>query len=271
MQEDIRPNPLTPIWEFLLQVDQCARRIWGELVGEPIPFGTFLQKDEKYQLICEGFSERFNLLLVKALDYCHQIDLHLNNKSDFSDEEKENFQCIADACEYLKSRVKQNDKEALKRIETAFAEFKQKHGKDKPVHAPVEFQQILDAFLEVVEKQIKTPPPPQEQPNLFVVPSFLTYLSRTQSRLLTSITFSASALSQEDRAGLSELMRFLQEDSENFLRGDARDNLPNQGLGQIGTRSPVDAYKEAIMAAYAVYMGTYPDEFLMMPNNSPNR
>ena len=124
-----------------------------------VPFGTFLQNDKTYQSICDGFSKRFNLLLVKALDYCHQIDLHLNNKSDFSDEEKENFQCIADACEYLKSRVKQNDKEALKRIETAFAEFKQKHGKDKPVHAPVEFQQILEAFLEVVEKQIKTPPP----------------------------------------------------------------------------------------------------------------
>ena len=86
-------------------------------------------------------------------------------------------------------------------------------------------------------------------------PIFLTYLSQAQPRLLTSITFSASALSQTDRESLSNLINFLQKDSENCLRGDQREPLPNQGLGQTGTSSLVDAYKEAIMGAYAVYMG----------------
>jgi hypothetical protein len=48
----------------------------------------------------------------------------------------------------------------------------------------------------------------------------------------------------------------LQKDSDNFfLKVDVRDNLQNQGLRQTGTISLVDAYKEAIMGAYAVYMG----------------
>jgi hypothetical protein len=49
MQEDIRPDPLTSIWEVLLKLDQCARRIWGEFVGEPILFGSFLEKNQKYK------------------------------------------------------------------------------------------------------------------------------------------------------------------------------------------------------------------------------
>jgi hypothetical protein len=48
----------------------------------------------------------------------------------------------------------------------------------------------------------------------------------------------------------------LQKDSDNFfLKVDVRDNLQNQGLGQTGTSSLVNNYKEAIMGAYAVYMG----------------
>jgi hypothetical protein len=262
MQEDIRPNPLISIWEVLVQLDQCARRIWGEFVGEPIPFAVFLKRNQTYQSICDGFSEPFNLLFVKALDYCHQIDLHLKNKSNFSDEEKENFQRIADACEYLGSEVNQNDEQYFKDIKNAFDAFTQKHKNDEPVYSLLEFQQILESFLEVVKNQTKTPPPPQEQPNLFVAPSFLSHIYQIPSLGISldvrrnQIIFSDSRLSPQDKSDLIRLVVRLQKDSDNFfLKVDVRDNLQNQGLGQTGTSSLVNNYKEAIMGAYAVYMG----------------
>ena len=120
----------------------------------------------------------------------------------------------------------------------------------------------MESFLEVVKNQTNTPPPPQEQPNLFVAPSFLSHIYQIPSLGISldvrrnQIIFSDSRLSPQDKSDLIRLVVRLQKDSDNFfLKVDVRDNLQNQGLGQTGTSSLVNNYKEAIMGAYAVYMG----------------
>ena len=119
-----------------------------------VPFGSFLKKDETYKSICDGFSERFNLLLVKALDYLHQIDLHMMQQKEQLDSELEKLSACID---YILPFVEETYQEE---VLAAFDAFKQQHGNDKPVHAPLEFQQLLESFLEFVKNQTKTPPPP---------------------------------------------------------------------------------------------------------------
>ena len=118
-------------------------------------FAVFLKRNQTYKSICDGFSELFNLLFVTALGYRHQIDLHLNQEPlNLLDEKKQQlFSCMED----ILSRI---EEPYAAEVQAAFDAFKQQHGNDKPVHAPVDFQQLLDAFLEVVANQIKTPPPP---------------------------------------------------------------------------------------------------------------
>jgi hypothetical protein len=246
--------------------------LWGH--NESNGFWVFFKKNQAYKSICDRFSEPFNLLFVKALDYYHQIDLHLKNKSNFSEEEKENFQRIADACEYLGSEVNRNDEKYFKDIKNAFNAFTQQHKNDKPVYSRLEFQQLLESFLEVVEKQIN-PRPPQEQPNLFVVPSFLSHIYQIPSLGISldvrrnQIIFSDSRLSPQDKSDLIRLVVRLQKDSDNFfLKVDVRDNLQNQGLRQTGTISLVDAYKEAIMGAYAMFLASTPEALEDIPEKS---
>ena len=221
-----------------------------------INFGSFLKRNQTYKSIYDGFDKLFNLLFVSALDYRHQIDLHLNQgPSSLLDEKKQQlFSCMED----ILSRI---EEPYAAEVQAAFDAFKKQHGNDKPVHAPVEFQQLLESFLEFVKKQTKTPPP-QEQPNLFVVPSFLSHIYQITSLGISldvrrnQIIFSDSRLSLQDKSDLIRLLFRLEKDSDNFfLKVDARDNLQNQGLGQTGMISLVDEYKKAIMGAYAVYMG----------------
>jgi hypothetical protein len=73
--------------------------------------------------------------------------------SNLLDEKKPQlFSCMED----LLSRI---EEPYAAEVQAAFDAFKQQHGNDKPVHAPVEFQQLLESFLEVVKNQTKTPPP----------------------------------------------------------------------------------------------------------------
>jgi len=246
MQEDIRPNPLTPIWEVLLQLDQCARRIWGKFVGEPVPFGTFLQNDKTYQSICDGFSEPFNCLFVTALDYLHQIDLHMMQQKEQLDSELEKLSACID---YILPFVEETYQEEVR---AAFDAFKQKHKNDEPVYELLEFQQILEAFLGVVEREKNSVPPPPPPP------TFINYLSQAHSRLLTSITCSVMSLSQEDRKILFNLMNSLQRESMRILKGTEQNILDQTAISQraISQRDMSDSGKEyhsAILQAYTVY------------------
>ena len=119
-----------------------------------VPFGTFLQNDKTYQSICDGFSEPFNCLFVTALDYLHQMDLHMMQQKEQLDSELEKLSACID---YILPCVEETYQEE---VQAAFDAFKDSHKNDKPACSLSEFQQILDAFLEVVEKQINTPPPP---------------------------------------------------------------------------------------------------------------
>jgi hypothetical protein len=119
-------------------------------------FGSFLKSNQTYKSIYDGFDKLFNRLFVTALDYRHQIDLHLNQEpSNLLDEKKQQlFSCMED----ILSRI---EEPYAAEVQAAFDAFKQQHGNDKPiVHAPLEFQQLLESFLEFVKNQTKTPPPP---------------------------------------------------------------------------------------------------------------
>ena len=256
MQEDIRPDPLTSIWEVLLKLDQCARRIWGEFVGEPISFAVFLKRNQTYQSICDGFSEPFNGLFVKALDYYHQIDLHLMQQQtgQLDSEELESAQQIlsnllSNCMDYILPHVEETYADEMYE---AFDAFKQKHKNDEPVYELLEFQQILEAFLGVVEREKNSAPPPPPPP------TFINYLSQAHSRLLTSITCSVMSLSQEDRKILFNLMNSLQRESMRILKGTEQNILDQTAISQraISQRYMSDSGKEyhsAILQAYTVY------------------
>jgi hypothetical protein len=121
-------------------------------------FGSFLERNQKYKKICDGFSERFNLLFVTALDYFHQVELHTMQQQigPFDSEELESAKEILSKClGYILPHVEATYADE---VHEALAEFKQQHKNDKPVHELSEFRGLLEAFLGVVENQINPPP-----------------------------------------------------------------------------------------------------------------
>ena len=245
-------------------------------------FGSFLKKDETYKSICDGFSKRFNLIFVTALDYCHQMDLHLMQQQTEQSEELDSAQQKLLACmNCIWSRI---EKSYALQVLAAFEEFKDRHQNDKPACSLLEFQQRLESFLEAVEKQINTPPP-QEQQAPF---SFPWFLQERFSGLVSAIE-EDQRLTIEDRDALSFFILVLGRDSV-----DQTIDLTNKGFfgpqgiqnpdpavsqymdafGSQGTQNPaVLEYMNALRGAYAVYAyrGTYPDEFPMMPEKSADR
>ncbi len=109
-----------------------------------------------------------------------------------------------------------------------------------------------------------------EQQNLLIVPSFLAYITQIPSmriRLDVSgnrIIFSDPSLSKQERINLFKLILWLTKDSDDFFLGvNAGGDLPNQDLGQTG-----NLYREAIMAAYAMYRGKF---LTIVPKKSTER
>jgi hypothetical protein len=193
-----------------LKLDQCARRVWGEFVGEPIPFGSFLERNQKYKQVCGGFSEPFNLLLVTALDYCHQIDLHLMQQQtgQLDSEELESAQQILSNCmDYILPHVEETYAEE---VYEAFDAFKQQHGNDEPVSSLSEFRGLSEAFLGVVEKERNSPLPtnPQEQ-NLF-----LNHLSQKHPALSWRFILFAESLTPDERNLFDFFIKLLDLDKE---------------------------------------------------------
>jgi hypothetical protein len=228
---------------------------------DQMDFGSFLERNQKYKKVFDGLSERFNLFFVTALDYCHQIDLHLNQgPSNLLDEKKQQlFSCMED----ILSRI---EEPYAAEVQAAFDEFKEKHGNDEPVHGPLEFQQILESFLEFLEKKIN-PPPPQEQQDRF---SFPWFLRERFSGLVSAIEEDQRLTIMDKRALSFFILGVLSRDSV----GPSLD-LTNRGFfGPQGIQNPaVSQYMDALRGAYALYAyrGTYPDEFLMMSEKSADR
>lgn len=206
------------------------------------PFRDFLQNNSAYGGLCDSFfAKPFHGLLITALDYCHQMDLHLNQgQSNLLDEKKQQlFSCMED----ILSRI---EEPYAAEVQAAFDAFKQQHGNDKPVHAPVEFQQLLDAFLEVVANQIKTPPPTGTTGSVFFL-----FLEERFSGLVSAIR-EDQCLTSVDKTALSFFILVLSRDSV-----DQSLDLTNRGLFESqGIQNPaVSEYMDALRGAYAVYMG----------------
>ena len=226
-------------------------------------FGSFLENTTAYQSICDGFSERFNLLFVTALDYCHQMDLHLKQQPSNALGEKQ--KALFGLNRYILSQVE--GAYALA-VLAAFDAFKDSHKNDKPACSLLEFQQRLESFLEAVEKQINTPPP-QEQQAPFSFPWFL------QERFfgLVSAIEEDKRLTSEDKNQLFFIKLILDRDGtlqqNSSLAGlqPQSIDLTNSSLfGPQGIQNPVvSQYMDALRGAYAVYMG----ELLSRP--SPER
>jgi hypothetical protein len=156
-----------------------------------VPFGSFLKKDETYKSICDGFSERFNLLFITVLDYCHQMDLHLDlhlmQQQTEQSEELDSAQEKLLACmNYILPHVEETYQDE---VQAAFDAFKDRHQNDKPACLLSEFQQLLDAFLEVVANQIKTPPPTGTTGSVFFSVVFAGKIFWLSKRYRTRSTF----------------------------------------------------------------------------------
>ena len=229
-------------------------------------FGSFLENTTAYKSICDGFSERFNLIFVTALDYCHQMDLHMMQQQTEQSEELDSAQQKLLACmNCIWSRI---EKSYALQVLAAFEEFKDRHQNDKPACSLLEFQQRLESFLEAVEKQINTPPP-QEQQAPFSFPWFL------QERFfgLVSAIEEDKRLTSEDKNQLFFIKLILDRDGtlqqNSSLAGlqPQSIDLTNSSLfGPQGIQNPVvSQYMDALRGAYAVYMG----ELLSRP--SPER
>ncbi len=229
------------------------------------PFRDFLQNNSAYGGLCDSFfAKPFNCLFVTALDYCHQMDLHLKQQP--SDALGEKQKALFGLNRYILSHVEVPYASA---VLAAFDAFKDRHQNDKPACSLLEFQQRLESFLEAVEKQINTPPPPQEQQDPFSFPLFL----KDRFPNLVNAIEQDQDLTNEDRDQLSFIELILDRDrisqQNNSLGGLQLQSidLTNSSLfGPQGIQNPaVFKYMDDLRGAYAVYMG----ELLSRP--SPER
>jgi hypothetical protein len=209
-------------------------------------FGSFLERNQKYKQVFDGLSEPFNLFFVTALDYCHQIDLHLMQQQtgQLDSEELQSAQQILSKCmDYILPHVEAT---YAREVYEAFDAFKQQHGKDKPVYSLSEFRGRSEAFLGVVENQIN-PRPTQEQQSW----RFAWFLKERFSGLVRAIGEDQD-LNSKDRNALSFFILVLSRDSV-----DQGIDLTNRGVfGPQGIQNPVmSEYMDALRGAYAVYMG----------------
>jgi hypothetical protein len=159
-------------------------------------------------------------------------------------------------------------------VQAAFDAFKQQHGNDKPiVHAPLEFQQLLESFLEFVEKQIN-PRSPQEQQVRLPFDKFL------QERVLGLLGAIEQRLTDENKGQLSLVRTILERDGllqrTRFLGGAQHQslNLTNTGLEEIGVnpeciKNPVTfGYIDALRGAYAMFLASTQEALEDIPEKS---
>jgi hypothetical protein len=244
------------------------------------PFRDFLKNHSLYKgLYYSLFSKPFCDRLVIALELRHQMDLHLSTESlQVSEKVKKLLETqkegLSVSIEYILSQVEEG---YAAQIYTAFNAFKKAHPDGQSILSPKELIDGLNVFLSSVLEQIQRNfPPTHEQANLFTVRPFLSYIYKIPSLGISldvrrnQIIFSDPRLSRQDVFQLVELIVWLKKDSENFLRGDQREPLPNQGLGQTETSSLVDAYKEAIMGAYAMFLASTPEALEDIPEEFRN-